>query len=244
MDHEDTYMRVFEAIRSAGWANRVRTEICWVDAEKIEKDGAEMHLSGYDGIVVPGGFGSRGVEGKIAAGIFAMEYKVPYLGLCLGMQTAVIALARQIGLEHANSTEMNEDTPHPVIDIMADQKDITDKGATMRLGNYVCKFDPKSKSREIYGSKEVSERHRHRYEFNNEYRDELVAAGLRLAGLSPDEKLVEVIEIDGHPFFIGSQFHPEYKSRPNRPHPLFNAFTQAAIACRASAKHTDITLKV
>ncbi len=244
MDHEDTYMSVFEAIKAAGWANRVRPEICWVDAEKIEKDGASQHLSGYDGIVVPGGFGSRGVEGKIAAATYAMEQKIPYLGLCLGMQTAVIALARQIGLEHANSTEMNEDTPHPVIDIMSDQKDIVEKGGTMRLGNYVCKFDPKSKSRSIYGAKEVSERHRHRYEFNNSYRSELVAAGLRLAGLSPDEKLVEVIELDGHPFFIGSQFHPEYKSRPNRPHPLFNAFTKAAIAYRTAATHTDIRLKV
>ena len=244
MDHEDTYMSVFEAIKSAGWANRVRPEICWVDAEKIEKDGAEAHLSGYDGIVVPGGFGSRGVEGKISAGIFAMEHKVPYLGLCLGMQTAVIALARQIGLEHANSTEMNEDTPHPVIDIMEHQKDLFEKGATMRLGNYACQLDPKSKSYQIYGAKEIAERHRHRYEFNNAYREELIAAGLRLAGLSPDGQLVELIEIDDHPFFIASQFHPEYKSRPNRPHPLFNAFTQAAIACRTTSNHTDTILKV
>jgi CTP synthase len=184
------------------------------------------------------------VEGKIAAATFAIEEKIPYLGLCLGMQTAVIALARHIGLEHANSTEMNEDTPHPVIDIMADQKDIVEKGGTMRLGNYLCKFDPKSKSRTIYGAKEVSERHRHRYEFNNAYRSELVGAGLRLAGLSPDEKLVEVIELDNHPFFIGSQFHPEYKSRPNRPHPLFHSFTQAAIAYRTAATHTDTRLKV
>ena len=244
MDHEDTYMSVFEAIKSAGWGNRVRTEICWVDAEKIEKDGAEAHLSGYDGIIVPGGFGSRGVEGKISAGIFAMEHKVPYLGLCLGMQTAVIALARQIGLEHANSTEMNEDTPHPVIDIMEHQKDLFEKGATMRLGNYVCKLDPKSKSYQIYGAKEIAERHRHRYEFNNAYREELIAAGLRLAGLSPDGQLVELIEIEDHPFFIASQFHPEYKSRPNRPHPLFNAFTQAAIACRTTSNHTGTILKV
>jgi CTP synthase len=244
MDHEDTYMSVFEAIKSAGWANRVRPEICWVDAEKIEKDGAEAHLGEYDGIVVPGGFGSRGVEGKIAAATFAMEHNIPYLGLCLGMQTAVIALARQIGLEHANSTEMNEDTPHPVIDIMEHQRDLFEKGATMRLGNYACKLDPASKSYAIYGAKEIHERHRHRYEFNNTYREELTAAGLRLAGLSPDDKLVEIIEMDGHPFFIASQFHPEYKSRPNRAHPLFDAFTQAAIACRATSKHTGIRLKV
>lgn len=244
MDHEDTYMSVFEAIKSAGWANRVRPEICWVDAEKLEKDGAEAHLSKYDGIVVPGGFGSRGVEGKIAAATFAMEHHVPYLGLCLGMQTAVIALARQIGLEHANSTEMNEDTPHPVIDIMEYQRDLFEKGATMRLGNYTCKLDPNSKTYEIYGVKEIQERHRHRYEFNNTYREELSAAGLRLAGLSPDDKLVEVIEMDGHPFFIASQFHPEYKSRPNRPHPLFDAFTQAAIAYRATSTHTNMRLKV
>lgn len=244
MDHEDTYMSVFEAIKSAGWANRVRTEICWVDAEKIEQDNAEKHLSGYDGIVVPGGFGSRGVEGKIAAALFAIERNIPYLGLCLGMQTAVIALARSIGLEHANSTEINEDTPHPVIDIMAEQRELYSKGGTMRLGNHICKLDPKSKSREIYGKTEIAERHRHRYEFNNAYREELIGAGLRLAGLSPDGNLVELIELDNHPFFIASQFHPEYKSRPNRPHPLFDAFTQAAIACRTSSKHTNRTLKV
>jgi CTP synthase len=244
MDHEDTYMSVFEAIKSAGWANRVRTEIIWVDAEKIEKDGAAAHLGSFDGIVVPGGFGNRGVEGKIAAALYAMEHKLPYLGLCLGMQTAVIALARQIGLENANSTEMNPDTPHAVIDIMDHQKDITDKGGTMRLGNYTCVFDPKSQARKIYGAKEVEERHRHRYEFNNNYREELTAVGLRLAGLSPDGTLVEVIELDDHPFFMGSQFHPEYKSRPNRPHPLFNGFTIAAIAHRQATKHTEISIKV
>lgn len=244
MDHEDTYMSVFEAIKAAGWANRVRPDIIWIDAEKIEHDGADAHLKGFDGIVVPGGFGSRGVEGKIAAATFAMEHKLPYLGLCLGMQTAVIALARSIGLEHANSTEMNEDTPHPVIHIMEHQKSITEKGGTMRLGNYTCQFDPKSKSRQIYGTKETNERHRHRYEFNNAYREDLISAGLRLAGLSPNGELVEVVEIDNHPFFIASQFHPEYKSRPNRPHPLFNAFTEAAILHRLAAASNDNKLKV
>ncbi|HUD11385.1 MAG TPA: gamma-glutamyl-gamma-aminobutyrate hydrolase family protein, partial [Candidatus Saccharimonadia bacterium] len=182
---------------------------------------------GYDGLVVPGGFGGRGVEGKIAAGMYALNHRIPYLGLCLGMQTAVIALARQIGLKGANTTEIDEKTAHPVIDIMANQKDISEKGGTMRLGNYPCVLDPASISAGAYKSKKVLERHRHRYEFNNAYREQLVEAGLRLAGMSPDKRLVEIIEMRDHPFFVGSQFHPEFKSRPNRPHPLFDAFMKA-----------------
>lgn len=227
MDNEDTYMCVFEAIKSAGWANRVRPEICWIDAEQINDNPAL--LEGYDGLVVPGGFGSRGVEGKIAAGEFAMEHKTPYLGLCLGMQTAVIALARRSGLEGANTTEIDPKSPHPVIDIMADQKDVETKGGTMRLGDYPCVLDPKSMSAEAYKSKKIVERHRHRYEFNNAYRDQLTAAGLKLVGLSPDKRLVELIEIKDHPYFVASQFHPEFKSRPNRPHPLFDGFIKAGL---------------
>ncbi len=239
MDNEDTYMSVFEAIKAAGWANRVRPEICWIDAEKLENDESGQMLSGYDGLVVPGGFGSRGVEGKINAATYAMEHKVPYLGLCLGLQTAVVAIARSIGLENANTTEVNPDTPHPVIDIMESQRDIESKGGTMRLGNYPCHLDPKSISAKAYGTKKIVERHRHRWEFNNAYRDELEAAGLRLAGLSPDGRLVEIVELDGHPYFVASQFHPEFKSRPNAPHPLFNAFVQTAIALRARRESNE-----
>jgi CTP synthase len=230
MDNEDTYICVFEALKAAGWANRVRPEICWIEAEKLET--GETTLDGYDGIVVPGGFGSRGVEGKIQAGMYAMEHKLPYLGLCLGMQTGVIALARRSGLDNANTTEIDPGTPHPVIDIMADQRNVTDKGGTMRLGDYPCDLDPKSIAHRAYGRDHIVERHRHRYEFNNSYREHLQSAGLRLAGLSPDKRLVEIIEVKDHPFFVGSQFHPEFKSRPNRPHPLFDSFIKAAIKKR------------
>ena len=226
MENEDTYMCVFEAIKSAGWANRIQPEICWIDAEKIEAN-PEL-LTGYDGLIVPGGFGSRGVEGKIAAGRYAMDHNIPYLGLCLGMQTAVIALARKAGLEDANTTEVDPLSPHPVIDIMANQKDVTDKGGTMRLGNYPCVLAKNTHSAKAYNLKQIQERHRHRYEFNNAYRERLSAAGLVIAGQSPDKKLVEIIEISGHPYFVASQFHPEFKSRPSRPHPLFDGFIKAA----------------
>ncbi len=233
MENEDTYMSVFEAIKSAGWANRVRPEICWIDAVKLEGEGAEAMLEGYDGLVVPGGFGSRGVEGKIVAATYAMERGIPYLGLCLGMQIAVIAKARQIGLENANTTEVDPDTTHPVIDIMESQRDIEAKGGTMRLGDYPCILKPGSISATAYGTTKITERHRHRWEFNNAYRAELEAAGLVLAGLSPDGNLVEVIEIADHAFFVASQFHPEFKSRPQTPHPLFDAFMAAASKHRA-----------
>jgi len=233
MDNEDTYMSVFEAIKSAGWANRVRPEICWIDASKLEGEGAELMLDGYDGLVVPGGFGSRGVEGKIIAATYAMERGIPYLGLCLGMQIAVIAKARQIGLENANTTEVDPDTTHPVIDIMESQREIEAKGGTMRLGDYPCVLKADSLSARAYGTTKIIERHRHRWEFNNAYRAELEAAGLVLAGLSPDGNLVEVIEIKDHAFFVASQFHPEFKSRPQTPHPLFTAFMAATSKHRA-----------
>jgi CTP synthase len=233
MENEDTYLCVFEAIKAAGWANRIQPEICWIDAEKIDAN-PEL-LDGYDGLIVPGGFGSRGVEGKIAAGRYAMDHNIPYLGLCLGMQTAVIALARRAGLAGANTTEVDIDTPHPVIDIMADQKDVVDLGGTMRLGNYPCVLAKDTHSAKAYGAKQVDERHRHRYEFNNAYRETLTAAGLIIAGLSPNKKLVEIIEVANHPFFVASQFHPEFKSRPNRPHPLFDSFVQAAYKQRLQA---------
>ena len=228
MDNEDTYMSVFEAIKAAGWTNHIRPRIEWIDAEKIEEDGGELLLSGYDGLVVPGGFGSRGVEGKIIAGQYAIEHNIPYLGLCLGLQTAVIAVARNLGLEHANTTEVNPETPHPVIDLMAHQRGVEVKGGTMRLGDYPCVLDKTSHAAQLYGSTKITERHRHRWEVNNAYRQELEQGGLNLVGLSPDRQLVEVIELREHPFFVASQFHPEFKSRPSRPHPLFNGFIAAA----------------
>jgi CTP synthase len=235
MDNEDTYLSVFEAIKSAGWANRIRPEICWIEAEKIESD--PSLLEGYDGLVVPGGFGSRGVEGKIAAAAYAMGHQLPYLGLCYGLHMGVIALARQIGLEGANTTEVDPETPHPVIDIMPDQKKIDKLGGTMRLGDYPCKLTPDTITATAYGTHTIAERHRHRYEVNNLYRAQLEKAGMIFSGQSPDGKLVEIIEMKDHPFFVASQFHPEFKSRPGQPHPLFAAFIQAV------AKQTQVATR-
>jgi CTP synthase len=234
MSHEDTYMSVFEALKSAGWAHKTRVEIVWIDAEKLETADVAVALAGLDGIVVPGGFGARGVEGKIRAAAYAMRQELPYLGLCLGMQTAVIALAREaLGTEDANSTEMNPDTKHPVIHIMEHQKSVTDLGGTMRLGNYPCELVKGSISAKAYGTRRIRERHRHRYEFNNKYRAKLEKAGMVFSGLSPDGALVEIVEMAAHPFFVASQFHPEFKSRPDQPHPLFAAFTEAMIRLQA-----------
>lgn len=230
MANEDTYMSVFEALRSAGWKHGVEVKIDWIEAEVLEGADLTKALAKVDGIVVPGGFGSRGLEGKIAAAGYAMDKKVPYLGLCLGMQMAVIALARKAIDPKANTVEIDEHTSCPAIHLMSSQKSITQKGGTMRLGDYECVFDTKSKAYELYGKKtSINERHRHRYEFNNIYREQLIAAGMRLSGLSPDGQLVELIEMDDHPFFMASQFHPEFRSRPNRPHPLFDGFVAALI---------------
>ncbi len=231
MHHEDTYTSVFEAIKAAAWANNLRAEIVWIDAEKLEDDRNPVVLRDIDGMIVPGGFGLRGVEGKIAAAGYAMEHDLPYLGLCLGLQVAVVALARwALKTNEANSTEMDPAVKHPVIALMADQTEVVDKGGTMRLGNYPCVLAKGSISAKAYGTNHIQERHRHRYEFNNAYRKPLTNAGLVLAGLSPDKHLVEIIELANHPFFVASQFHPEFKSRPNRPHPLFHAFIQATAA--------------
>jgi CTP synthase len=230
MDHEDTYMSVFEAIKAAAWAQDTTAEIMWIDSEKIEEQGAEKFLADCDGIVVPGGFGSRGVDGKIMAASYAMEHKRPYLGLCLGMQVGVIALARQAVDPKATTAEVVADAKHAVIAMMDAQRHIINKGGTMRLGNYPCEIKTGTKTHELYGLNSINERHRHRYEFNNKYRDKLEEAGLVIAGTSPDGKLVEMIELENHPFFIGSQFHPEFKSRPNRPHPLFEGFIKAVKA--------------
>ena len=229
---EDTYLSIFEALKAAGWYHNVNVNIKWIDAEDLEVKGAVMDeiMEGCDGYVVPGGFGPRGIEGKIKATQYAREKGVPFLGLCLGMQVAVIEFARNVlGWEDANSHEFDEKTRHPVIHIMEYQKQVTDKGGTMRLGAYPCLLARGSKSHEAYGKIDISERHRHRYEFNNQYRKDFAKHGMILAGLSPDRQLVEIVELADHPWFVATQFHPEFKSRPNRPHPLFRDFIEAVI---------------
>jgi len=230
MDLHDAYLSVTEAIKHGGAANDCHVHIKYVDSEDIEQSGAEELLDGVSGILVPGGFGDRGIEGKIAAGQYAREKGVPYLGLCLGLQIAVIEFARNVcGLDRANSTEFDEETPHPVIIYLKEQQYITELGGTMRLGAYPCHIEPGTTAHEVYGTTEISERHRHRYEVSNAYRRRLTEAGLSVCGTSPEGDLVEMIEIPGHPFFVASQFHPEFKSRPNRPHPLFAGFIAACM---------------
>lgn len=229
LDNQDTYMSVFEALKSAAWTNEVNVDICWIDAEKLEEKGANVAktIKGCDGIVVPGGFGTRGLEGKIKAAQHALKNKFPYLGLCLGLQMAVIAAARNGGLKDATTTELNPTAENQVISTMDGQEGKELTGGTMRLGDYPCNIEKGSLTHKLYGQKSTLERHRHRYECNNIYRDQYGSWGIRAAGTSPDGKLVEIIEGVGHPFFIASQFHPEFKSRPNRPHPMFNGFIQA-----------------
>ncbi|HHW13817.1 MAG TPA: CTP synthase [Firmicutes bacterium] len=232
----DAYLSVAEALRHAGIANDVDVRIKWLHADKLEgpseADAAEL-LKDADGILVPGGFGYRGIEGKIEAIRYAREHGIPFLGICLGMQCAVIEFARHVaGLSDANSSEFAAETAHPVIDLMPEQKDVEDLGGTMRLGLYPCVITPNTKSAAAYREGIIYERHRHRYEFNNEYRAVLGEAGLVIGGLSPDRRLVEIVELSDHPWFVGTQFHPEFKSRPNRPHPLFRDFVAAAKAHR------------
>jgi CTP synthase len=236
----DAYLSVREALHHAGLRYDTAVDIDWVDSEEIERHGLAS-LEGLHGIVVPGGFGYRGIEGKIAAARFARENKVPYLGLCLGMQVMVVELARHaLGNDEANSTEFDIKTQYPVIDLMADQRDISEMGGTMRLGLYPCQLLPGSRAAEAYaenlqdqaGQDVIQERHRHRFEVNNAHRDLLSGAGMVFSGLSPDGRLVEIGELADHPFMLGSQFHPEFKSRPTRPHPLFQAFIKAAMGRR------------
>ncbi len=230
LDLKDSYKSLTEAIIHGGIANDCQVHIKAVDAEKVERDGPKEYLHDVSGILVPGGFGSRGIEGKIAAIAFAREERVPFLGICLGMQCAVIEFARHVcGLQGANSREFDPNTPHPMIDMMAEQRGITNLGGTMRLGAYPCHIVVPSVTYQAYGTDQISERHRHRYEVNNEYRDVLERHGMRLSGFSPDRKLVEMIELPDHPWFVGGQFHPEFKSRPRRPHPLFREFIKASL---------------
>lgn len=225
----DAYLSVAEALRHGGFANDAKTEIRWIQSEDITRETADEMLCECDGIIVPGGFGDRGIEGMIEAVRYARINKIPFFGICLGMQMSVIEFARNIaGMEDANSTEFCENS-HSVIDIMADQKDVTEKGGTMRLGLYPCKLSENSRCRDLYNEDLVYERHRHRYEFNNAFRKKLTDNGLVLAGLSPDERLVEIVELKDHPWFVGVQFHPEFKSRPNKPHKLFQDFMRASL---------------
>lgn len=227
----DAYLSVVEALKHGGIAHSASVNIRWIDSEKIEEKGADKLLSGVDGILVPGGFGSRGIEGKIMAAGYARENNIPYLGICLGMQVAIIEFARNVlGMKGANSAEIDPQTPYPVIDLMPEQKEVTQLGGTMRKGQYPCKLNEKSKSFALYGEKHISERHRHRYEVSNVYRDDLEKGGLLLAGVSPDDRIVEMIENPACSWFVAAQFHPEFKSRPNRPHPLFSGFIGAAKA--------------
>lgn len=226
----DAYISIVEALKHGGIANNTNIKIKWVNSEDINSENIKNYLSKTDGILVPGGFGDRGTEGKILAAKYSRENNTPYFGICLGMQLAVVEFARNVaGLKDAHSSEFNADTDFPVIDLMPEQRDIDEKGGTMRLGLYPCKIIDNSRTYEIFKDELIYERHRHRYEFNNEFREILTAKGLKLSGLSPSERLVEIIELPNHPWFIGVQFHPEFKSRPNRPHPLFKDFIKASL---------------
>lgn len=235
----DSYISVNEALKHGGIATHSAVDIHWIDSETLEGEDVDLDaiLGDMDGILVPGGFGSRGIEGKINACRYARTHGVPYLGICLGMQIAIIEFARDVlGMADANSAEIDPSTTHPVIDILPEQKDVTDMGGTMRLGQYPCTLNPESKAYGLYGASMIYERHRHRYEVNNDYRPDLLNGGMIFAGTSPDNHIVEMVEIPDHPWFVAGQFHPEFKSRPNRPHPLFRGFVTAAAARMNSKK--------
>lgn len=237
----DAYISVVESLKHGGARSGNAVQIKWVLSEDIEKHGCDEYLSDVDGILVPGGFGDRGIEGKIQAINYARTHKIPFLGLCLGMQTAVIEFARNVaGMPGAHSTEFDPNSPFPVIDLMPDQHNVVNKGGTMRLGRFPCNIKPGSKTEAVYGEPVIYERHRHRYEVNNDFREKLQQSGLTFSGLSPDERLVEMIELADHPYFIACQFHPELRSRPDRPHPLFVGFVEAM---QKNPRMTDVTPK-
>ena len=226
----DAYLSVAEALRHAGYAHGAHVNIKWIDSETVNAQNVEEILSDCAGVVVPGGFGNRGIDGKVVTADYCRTHNLPYLGICLGMQVAVIAFARFVaGMTDANSGEFDPDSTHKVIDFLPNQSDETDKGGTLRLGAYPCKIVPGTQMHRVYGKLDISERHRHRYEFNNRFRAELEAAGLTVSGTSPDDYIVETMEIEGNDFYIGVQYHPEFKSRPNKPHPLFLGLIEAAL---------------
>ena len=226
----DAYLSVVEALKHGGISCRAKVELDWIDSEELTEKNLDQQLHNVDGILVPGGFGNRGTEGMILAAQYARVHKIPYLGICLGMQMAIVEFARHVlGYEDANSIELNPETKHPVIALMPDQEDIEDIGGTLRLGSYPCILAEGSRSYELFGKKEIHARHRHRYEVNNAFRKELQEKGMNIVGTSPDNHIVEMIEIAGHPFYVGTQAHPEFKSRPNHAHPLFRGFIQAAV---------------
>ncbi len=238
---QDAYLSIVESLKHAGFQYNCDVKINWIYAEQIEKDGTEALLKGVDAILVPGGFGERGIEGKICTAQYARENNIPFLGICLGMQCAVIEFARNVcGLRGANSAEFDWESPHPVVHLMPDQEGIENKGGTMRLGTYPCTLLEGTIAREYYGEELIHERHRHRYEINNDYRDLLQQHGLTISGLSPDKRLVEIVELSSHPWYVACQFHPEFKSRPNRPHPLFAGLIRHALIYRnANQAHQD-----
>ena len=226
----DSYLSVSEALSHAGWANGTNVNVMWIDSETITDENVGKVLERCDGIIIPGGFGSRGIEGMISAAKYALKNNIPYFGICLGMQIASIAFARDIlKLEDANSKEFDVDSKNKVIDLMNDQKYLEEMGGTMRLGAYPCKVKRESKLYEMYQEHNVSERHRHRYEFNNDYREAFEENGIVFSGVSPDNRLVEAVEYSKNNFFVGVQYHPEFKSRPNKPHPVFKGFIKAAM---------------
>ena len=232
-EHKDAYKSIYEALDHAGIAHRAQVRIQRLHSQAIERDGAERLLAGVNGVLVPGGFGERGIEGKVEAIRFARMRGIPFFGICLGMQCAVVEIGRHVlGLDHANSTEFDKNNPHPVICLLDEQKTITDKGGTMRLGAQPCRLRSGTKAAAAYGCEAISERHRHRYEFNNAYREQFEAEGLVISGSSPDGSLVEIVELSNHPWFVAVQFHPEFKSQPTRPHPLFAGFIGAAVAMK------------
>ncbi len=237
---QDAYKSIYEALTHAGAANDCRVKIKRIDSEDIEADGVESQLKGMDGILIPGGFGERGIEGKVAAAKYARENSIPFFGLCLGMQIATIEFARSVcGLESANSVEFDANTPDPVICLLEEQKEIEDKGASMRLGTWEAKLKEGSLARQLYGAESVSERHRHRYEFNQEYREQMEGAGFSIAGTSPDGTLCEIIEIPEHPFYLAVQFHPEFQSKPTAPHPLFTGFVKGSLEARIKGRKLE-----
>ena len=233
----DAYISVVEALKHGGFAHNASVNIKWISSEDITSDNVDTLLSDVSGILVPGGFGSRGIDGKIVAIQYAREHNIPYLGLCLGMQLALIEYSRHVlGFTDAHSAELDPSTTHPVIHLMPEQDGVEDIGGTLRLGSYPCVLDKESKAYELYGTETIHERHRHRYEVNNYYRDDFTKSGLKLSGLSPDGRIVEMLELPSHPWFIATQAHPEFKSRPNRPHPLFKGFIGAALSYQEQAK--------